>query len=406
MAQLYKDVGAGFLRYPGGTVTTMYHWNDLNGQGWSDSWNPSYNRNNDKPPESHMDLDEYMALCRASNCEPMLGINMSSGRNFDRQEDGLNEAIALLKYCKEKNFELTYLYLDNENHHKKWTPEEYANQINYYVPALRENAPNAKLIANWTDKFQTNRGSFKTLIDIAGDNFDYIDVHYYWKWGVASWDLWKATTPMKNQTKWYKNGGTFVEEIAYFNKMMVDLGKPHIKLAVMEWNIGPGPHSSDPEHTPYKTALMQSEMQMQMMLSGLEIGSLWSTQWPGSDNSFRFLVDSNDSYQPTPTAKVFELYKHALNGVLVQSTSEENQILTAAVIKGDRAFIYLLNKSDEQEELYIDFNSYDIVGIDQAVSLKAPGVIENIAVEKVDGYYQASVLANTLTMFELVVKKQ
>jgi hypothetical protein len=47
MVQLYKEVGAGFLRYLGGTVTTMYHWNDLNGQGWSDSWNPNYNRDND-----------------------------------------------------------------------------------------------------------------------------------------------------------------------------------------------------------------------------------------------------------------------------------------------------------------------------------------------------------------------
>lgn len=406
IAKLYQEVGAGFLRYPGGTVTTMYHWNDLNGQGWSDSWDPNYNRDNDELAENYMDLDEYIALCRAANCEPMLGINMSSGRNYERNEDGLNEAIALLKYCKEQNFELNYLYLDNENHHKKWSAEEYANLINYYVPALREHAPNAKLIANWTDKFQSNQGSFKTLLDIAGDNFDYLDVHYYWKWGFASWDLWKATTPMKNVTEWYKNGGTFVEEIAYFDEMMAELGKPHIKLAIMEWNIGPGPHSTDVEHTPFKTALMQSEMQMQFMLAGLEIGSLWSTQWPDTgDSSFRFLVDSSDDYHPTPTAKVFELYKNALNGELVQSTSTNSQILTAVVLQENKAFVYLLNKSDNTEDIYIELQGYKILDVIHAVSFKEPGIFEEISMSKINDHYETSISLNSLTMIELSIEK-
>ncbi|WNC69169.1 hypothetical protein RI845_03185 [Thalassotalea nanhaiensis] len=406
MAQLYKDVGAGFLRYPGGTVTTMYHWNDLNGQGWTDSWNPNYNRDNDALPENYMDLDEYMALCRASNCEPMLGINMSSGRNYDRDEDGLNEAIALLKYCKEKNFELNYLYLDNENHHKKWSAEEYANLINYYVPALREHAPNAKLIANWTRSFRSNRGSFKTLLDIAGNNFDYIDVHYYWKWGVASWELWKETTPMVNKTEWY-DGSSYIEEIAYFKSMMSELGKPHIKLASMEWNIGPGPHSEDPQHTPFKTALMQSEMQMQFMLSGLEIGAMWSTQWPdGGDGQFRFLVDSGDNYRPTPSAKVFELYKHALNGELVQSETAHEQIMVTTVIQDDEAFVYLLNKSDSSEDIYINLNGYNILSADQAVSFQHPGVFEYNDVSQNNEYIQANLSADTLTMIKLVIEQQ
>ena len=165
MADLYKKVGTSYLRYPGGTVTTMYHWNDLNGQGWIDHWNGTYNRSNDAPPTDYMDLDEYMALCAAAEVEPMLGINMSSGRNYDRQEDGLAEAVALLKYCAAKNFDVKYLYLDNENHHKKWSADEYAEQINYYAPSLKAEAPNAKLIANWTDKVMTNRGSFTTLIN-------------------------------------------------------------------------------------------------------------------------------------------------------------------------------------------------------------------------------------------------
>jgi alpha-L-arabinofuranosidase len=401
MAQLYKDVGAGYLRYPGGAVTTMYHWNDLNGQGWIDHWNGTYNRANDANPEDYMDMDEYMILCNAAGVEPMLGINMSSGRNYDRQEDGLNEAIDLLKYCNEKGFEVKYLYLDNENHHKGWSAEEYAAQINYYAPALKEQMPNAKLIANWTDKFKTNTGSFTTLVKRAGHNFDYIDVHWYWKWENGSWDLWIAKTPMENETRWY-DGGTYVEEMEYFKELMTSLGKPQIKLASMEWNLGPGKYKDDPDHTRFKTALMQSEIQMQMMLGGLEIASLWSTQWPDDEESdFRFLVSSSNNYQPTPTAEMFKLYKHALNGELVYSASGDSRILTAAVIqKDEKGLVFLLNKNKEDINISLKLTGYQILEVNQMVSFIDPGILEEQEITKDDGKYMTTLPKYSLSMFE------
>ncbi len=405
MAQLFKDVGAGYLRYPGGAVTTMYHWNDLNGHGWTDNWNGTYDRANDQDPQNYMDLDEYMALCEAAELEPMLGINMSSGRNYNRQEDGLKEAVSMLKYCKEKNYEVKYLYLDNENHHKKWPPEEYGNQIVYYVDSIKKYAPDAKLIGNWTDKFRTNKGSFRTLLNIAGDYIDYMDVHWYWKWENGSWDEWKAKTPMENETEWYPNGGTFVEEIEYFNNLMVELGKPHIKLASMEWNLGPGKYKDDPTHSRFKTALMQSEMQMQMMQGGLEIASLWSTQWPDdSESDFRFLVSSSNNYQPTPTAKFYELYKYALNGDVVQSSSTHTQVMCTSVIKDDKAFVFLLNKANQELYVNISLAGNEIQAVNQALTFKNPGVLESINVELNDNHYKLFTPENTLTMIEFQLK--
>jgi alpha-L-arabinofuranosidase len=405
MAQLFKDVGAGYLRYPGGAVTTMYHWNDLNGHGWTDNWNGTYERANDQDPQNYMDLDEYMALCEAADLEPMLGINMSSGRNYNRQEDGLNEAVSMLKYCNEKKYEVKYLYLDNENHHKKWPPEEYGNQIVYYVDSIKKYAPDAKLIGNWTDKFRSNKGSFRTLLNIAGDYIDYMDVHWYWKWENGSWAEWKAKTPMENETEWYPNGGTFVEEIEYFDNLMVELGKPHIKLASMEWNLGPGKYKDDPTHSRFKTALMQSEMQMQMMQGGLEIASLWSTHWPNdTESDFRFLVSSSNNYQPTPTAKFYELYKHALNGDLVQSSSTHSQVMCTSVIKDNKAFVYLLNKANQELYVNISLAGNEIQAVNQALTFKNPGVLESINVELNDNHYKLFAPENTLTMIEFQLK--
>jgi len=405
MAQLFKDVGAGYLRYPGGAVTTMYHWNDLNGHGWIDNWNGTYDRANDQAPENYMDLDEYMALCNAAELEPMLGINMSSGRNYNRQEDGLNEAVGLLKYCKDNNYEVKYLYLDNENHHKKWTPEEYGNQIVYYVDSIKKYAPDAKLIGNWTDKFRTNTGSFRTLINIAGEHIDYMDVHFYWKWENGSWTEWKAKTPMENETEWYPNGGTYVEEIEYFNNMMVELGTPHIKLASMEWNLGPGKYKEDPNHNHFRTALMQSEIQMQMMQGGMEIASLWSTQWPDDDESdFRFLVSSSNNYKPTPTAKFYELYKHALNGDVVQSSSTHSQIMCTSVIKENKVFVYILNKTDEEQNISVNLVGTEIEAVNQSLTFTDPGDLLNTNVEIENNKYKVVSPENTLTMIEFQLK--
>jgi len=124
----------------------------------------------------------------------------------------------------------------------------------------------------------------------------------------------------------------------------------------MEWNLGPGKYKEDPNHNHFRTALMQSEIQMQFMQAGMEIASLWSTQWPDDNESdFRFLVSSSNNYQPTPSSIFFKLYKHALNGKIVQSSSTHAQIMTTSVIIGKKAYVYLLNKADEAQEV----NDYD-----------------------------------------------
>lgn len=297
MAQLFQDVGAGFLRWPGGTVATMYHWNDLTGVGWIDKWDPNYNSSNDSDPSAYMDLDEYIALSQAADTEPMLGINMSSGIEWDREAEALQEAKDMISYCIAQGFDVKYFYLDNETYHhgngynkdkdndgEAWTPQLYAEQINIYAAAIKSLVPDAVLIANWTDKVRTNTADYTTIINVAGDNIDYIDVHWYWKWGVSTWDAWKAKTPMENETEWY-DGGTFIEEMQFFDSLTTSLGKPHIKLAALEWNIAPGDHNTNPEHTPFKTALMASEMQMQFIQGGLDLGAMWTTQWQNSSTA-------------------------------------------------------------------------------------------------------------------------
>lgn len=424
MAQLYQDIGTSFLRWPGGTVTTHYHWDDLTGNGWADSWNPNYDTTNNKNPSSYMDLDEYMQLCLSSNVEPMLGINMSSGMEWNRQADGKQEAINLIKYCQKREKDtgwkhVKYFFMDNESYHgsnlynkdldndnERWTATSYAHELNAYVEEIKKLVPDAIIIANWANKIR-KIGPLATLINIAGDNIDYIDVHWYWRWGESNWNLWKAQTPMEFENQWY-DGGTFVEEIEFFNNLTDSLNKPHIKLAALEWNIAPGDYNVNPSHTQFMQALMQSEMQMQFIQGDLRIASMWSTQWPNSSNHpFMHVVNSDNNYNPSPSAKIFELYQESMNNDVIQSSSSDGDVMITAVKKNNNNIIvFVLSKKDQDQNFTFNIAGMNNLNLVRYKRFQTPGEIVNINNNlgdiwlSNDNHWNISLRANTLSMIE------
>jgi len=55
----------GVIRWPGGTAVQTYHWDKLNGIAFkADTWNPKYAAA-PKHASEYMDLDEYIAYCKA-----------------------------------------------------------------------------------------------------------------------------------------------------------------------------------------------------------------------------------------------------------------------------------------------------------------------------------------------------
>lgn len=172
IASYLKNLKTGIIRYPGGTVVSFYHWNKLTGHGWDDSWTPGYSLTN-KPKADFMDFDQYISLIRNTGATPLIGINMSSGRRWNRQEDGIQEALSLMNYCTEKNFNVKHWYLDNEPYQDDSnggakTIEEYAQLINTYAERMKEVDPNIILIANWRSDFKGKRNEYKKLFELAG----------------------------------------------------------------------------------------------------------------------------------------------------------------------------------------------------------------------------------------------
>ncbi|WP_430814936.1 hypothetical protein [Carboxylicivirga sp. RSCT41] len=416
MPGMLKRFNTGILRYPGGALVNRYHWNNLNGEGWKDNWNPNYDTANDKDPREYMDVDEYMMNVQAIGAEPMLGINMGSGMRYNRVQDGIDEAVALVKYCEEQGYAVRYWYLDNEPYHDganyKMTATEYAEQINLYVPAMKAVNPDIEIIVNWKHNITSQNSALITLIEAAGSHIDIVEVHWYWQWGESSFNLWKDNSPMSTKNKWY-NGGSYAEEIKAFKPLMSSLGYPDIKLASNEWNIGPS--ASEASYpSKFESALMQSEMFSQYIDAGMHMACFWGAYWPlveqGTNTVNRYLLDPTNDYSQNPSVTMFELFADAMGTEQVECRSMISDVYDIAMQDdvNDQLIIYVLNKKNSGESLPtgIKIKGYEIGTVNATSFVDIPEAENHLATTDVNVEEDRLILhlpQNSLT--KIVVKR-
>lgn len=368
------QMGTHFLRWPGGAPTNRYHWDNLNGYGWIDSWSGDTSI---LPPAGYTDLDEHIAICKEIGATSLIGINQGSGLEYNRVDDGIAEAKALVKYCIDKEYNVNHYYLDNEPYHAganyKMTWQEYADQINLYAPEIKKINPDAKIIINW-QRIQPN--SLWEILAAAGDNIDIVEIHWYWKHGEATFDAWKDELPMNTINKWYSQGLTYKEEIKYFYAKCVELGYTHIELGSLEWNVGPiggtddsggndGATTSDTYPTKYENTIMQAEMLMQFIDGGLNVATMWPIFWPdngGDYNPNRYLMDPNENYALSPSVDMFTMLSEAQGKYKYEASSDENE--------GEKRIYPLVVESEDKKTMIVYSHSKATNG--RWINFKAP----------------------------------
>jgi alpha-N-arabinofuranosidase len=170
------------LRYPGGTVTKIYHWKDGIGKDRPVRKNliwGGYDNN-------HVGTDEYMEYARLLGAAPFLTVNMSTGT--------AEEASDWVEYCnstegyyatqrKENGhhvpYQVKYWGLGNEEAAKEdagrlQDPRDYVKQAWYYAKLMKLQDPSIQLIMVG-DKPDWNQQVLQELHPIC----DYIALHLY-----------------------------------------------------------------------------------------------------------------------------------------------------------------------------------------------------------------------------------
>jgi alpha-N-arabinofuranosidase len=385
---LLAQAGIKLIRYPGGTVTTYYHWPEPTGQGWSDTWDPDFNPAKNKPASATMSLDEYLDVVKTAGITPLVGVNMGSGIRHHRVEEGIAEAEGLVKHCIARGAHVRYYYLDNEPYARDanftYQPEEYADQINRYAPALKAIDPSIRIIANLHPGV-TKVAYTRTVVKRAGANIDIVDLHNYWRHGSASFAGWIEEPHMLHQHE-----RPYVEERAAYRKIFAEEGFPNIELAVLEWNVGP-PGAGKTAPTPAESALLAAEQFTQYIQSGLKMACFWPLHWEVGDQT-RALLSSAHGYTPNKVHGMFCQFA-GLGGQMqvtsaVASGASPDRLTHLAVkaADGSALWIFLINKNQTAPAAVVDldvtsfgaFESVAATGFDSSDATAGPLQVHSI----------------------------
>lgn len=350
LARGIRDTRPGFLRYPGGTVVTYFHWKTPTGNGWKDSWNPAYNQSENLDKSQFMDVDEYFDLLKETGAEPLMGINVNSGFVWNRIEEGIQEALDLMQYCKDKGVKVKYWYLGNEPYMHdcnggRHTVAQYAEMINTFAPRMKAFDPDIKIVANWWQVFRKRDGQYEELFRLAGKNIDVVDVHWYCMWGTATWDLYLTKNPVGVDT-----GHSYLSEIRWFRETAARCGYLDVKLASLEWNVGPGQRVKGEPMNAAQCALVATEMMMQFIQGGLDMATMWPLFWDADRFTKRPFFDrKTGKLNPiSEILKIFGTYQ-GLQFVDSEQHGLNDRVMSVAVrdSKNGRLYVCALNKNSD-----------------------------------------------------------
>ena len=219
-----------FIRWPGGSFASTYFWKDGIGPFAARKYHPNEIWGGYSDYYS-FGTDEFMALCRRLNTEPLIVLSAT-----DTDPARVQYAMDWVHYLNDppttkwgkmraanghrEPYNVKYFQIDNEPMNFKLTPERYAEIVNVYGKRLRQIAPQAKIVACGQKRSNDMQWSEK-LVDVAGDNFDILGTHNY---------------EYENE-----NFATGVQRIQDYLVKLRDYIRasrhPQIRLAVLEWSL-------------------------------------------------------------------------------------------------------------------------------------------------------------------------
>ncbi len=237
------DIGPTIVRWPGGWFAEVYRWKQGIGDVDRRPLIRKYyanvrNRHNPSWDPNSFGTDEFIQFCRDIEATPMLTVNSGYDQHANMDEL-VKEAAQWVEYCNgdattkfgalrkanghPEPYNVRYWNVGNEVF--EMDTEKYARRFVRFARAMREKDPCIKLIAEGgrTDDRTWNQ----TLLRIAGDDMDYLDLHHY----CSDRNYLRAMAEPLKYERWL---GRVKKDIA------THAPGRDIKIGVLEWNANSG----------------------------------------------------------------------------------------------------------------------------------------------------------------------
>jgi len=339
----------GTIRWPGGTAVQYYHWDTLTGIPFSDdAWDPKAKRET-VDPSKFMDVDEYLAYCVRAGVEPMVGINIRSGKVYDREDDALDEARRLITHCRAQGHRVKYWYIGNEGYAKGFSPQAYAEVIERYTAVLKAVDPEITIIGDWKlGPIAKNRFNQSIEIVRLAPSLDMMEFHEKWgnEWGLASgqtWEDWLGEFPIYD--------GKLGHYIKDFRDSMEEIGRPEVQIGFNEWGLGKVQGADD-----FGRALVAADFLIELFRHEVDMACYWNLNM-GSSGSRILTTRKNGTKlkQINPIAEVFTLFGEAQAKRLLDVKTTDRGVygFAASDEAAGSVQLFLLNKNKSVRTLTI-----------------------------------------------------
>jgi alpha-N-arabinofuranosidase len=355
VASVLKEMGVKYLRYPGGDKSDMTLFSvppyeksiptlARTGKGAADY--PRVLNNYREYKYDVLDFDEFIALCREVNAEPVVVVpadgylvNYGPGNTVTKREDLIKHAVEWVRYSNvKKQYNVRYWMIGNECWHPNnvnSTAEIYAKDVVDFSKAMKAVDPSIAIIPNGNSvEF------FSEVIRTAGDYIDYLCLSNY---------------PVLN---YYGGYSTYrdtaqnlmepVDRALYaISQVATPEQKKKLKLIVSEY--GPfdwaekWPHINDMGHN-----LANFEMTgLQLCNPNILFSCFWNTRWINNDSTENSVFDAIDKdNQLNANGLGLMIWGRFLGEQMVFSTSTQLVRTFASYTPGEKKLsLFLMNKS-------------------------------------------------------------
>jgi alpha-L-arabinofuranosidase len=383
-----RAMGMKYLRYPGGNKSDFYFFSvppyeksqptlARTGKEAVGGSRAKMLVNYSKFKYDVLDFDEFMEMCYAIKGVPVICVaadeylvDYPEGCTVSDKETLIRHAVEWVRYANiRKKYNVKYWMIGNETWHQQnenSTEEIYARDVVDFSRAMKAVDPDIKIIANGrtTDWWQR-------VLPICVEDIDYLCVSNY---------------PVRDYKKGYLTYRDNITDLLREVNVAVDAidrfttgeDKKRLKVTVAEYGsmdwAGMWPHINNMGHN-----LASFEMTgEQLRIPKLEFSCFWNTRWIRNTEKEYSIFDALDKDGNfNANGHGLAIWGNFLAPKMVK-TSSTVRIRTFASFDPDRRklFVYIINKSEGEETLWLDLKGYTVYSIVQRWELVGEGAYD------------------------------
>jgi len=334
-----RQMGIRWVRYPGGEMSDWYFFA-----------RPPYTKSapvvfgwyeSQVEDQDILDFDEYILYLREFAGSAYVVVPYESfERSNKTKEEFIEHAVAWVRYANiRKNYGVMYWEVGNENwHNKTGSATEIAHVAKEFAQAMKAVDPEIKVGCSGN-----SREWFKTLLEIAGENIDFVTVSNYWGW-QKDFEYYRGTNNVILDGQ-ARNAAEAIRESSHHDRIKVIVAE----FSAVDW-AEKWPHRNDLGH-----AIVSFDIAGQLLCNkSVEFAMLWGTRYLHSELEKNWYALDNRN-EILPAGQPLVIWGRFLKSEMVKASGPKRSRCYASFEPQTQSLtVFVINKDSASRKISIE----------------------------------------------------